>query len=92
MDSQKIEILYNYLESKGLDLYENLFQGSETSYKVKLNNIELIIGKSSDLNEDNEQLISNTFTYYIINGNQTINNKVKNCKQILKLLKNELEG
>lgn len=91
MDSQKIEILYNYLESKGLELYNNLFDGEETSYKVKLNNTELIIGKSSDLNEDNENLTGSTFTYYIINGNQTINNKVKNCKQILKLLKIELE-
>ena len=91
MESQKIEILYNYLESKNLDFFENLFDGEETSFKINVKGIDLIIGKSSDLNGDSENFISSTFSYYLINGEQEIENKVKNCKQILNWLKDELE-
>ena len=91
MESQKIEILYNYLESKNLELFENLFDGEETSYKINVKGVDLIIGRSSNLNADNENFISNTFSYYLINGKQEIQNKVKNCKEILNWLKDELE-
>lgn len=83
----KIETIYDFLDESGYPYLSNDEEYKEKQFEVDYNGLKLIVTRSNNMDADEEQLIPNTFSYFIKVGGRVINNSAKDVPKILDYLK-----
>jgi len=87
----KIESIYDFLDESEYPYLSNDEEYKEKQFEVDYNGLKLIVTRSNNMDADDEQLIPNTFSYFIKVGGRVINNSAKDVPKILDYLKSRFD-